>query len=166
MIGGRPAQQPLPALELTAVSPTGRLRGKDMHMRGKAVAAGAVATLAMVAGVTYWAVSGDDEPFAVSGYKAMCQKPREYTEAAPHAGSGPRPVYIDGFWPLTDTDAKELNASSEAATTTHSWAPPARTPSPCTSIHTRSSPTTAPATSPPPPPPPQRSRWPPAGNRE
>ncbi|MGW8384627.1 hypothetical protein ACWGMW_03980 [Streptomyces albidoflavus] len=117
-------------------------------MRGKAIAAGAVATLAVVAGVTYWAVSGDDEPFTVSGYKAMCQKPREYTEAAPHAGSGPRPVYIDGFWPLTDTDAKELNASSEAATTTHSWAPPARTPSPCTSIHTRSSPTTAPATSP------------------
>ncbi|MCX5461759.1 hypothetical protein ACF1GX_29280 [Streptomyces albidoflavus] len=59
-------------------------------MRGKAVAAGAVATLAMVAGVTYWAVSGDDEPFTVSGYKAMCQKPREYAEAAPHAGSGPR----------------------------------------------------------------------------
>lgn len=117
-------------------------------MRGKAVAAGAVATLAMVAGVTYWAVSGDDEPFTVSGYKAMCQKPREYAETAPHAGSGPRPVYIDGFWPLTDTDAKELNASSEAATTTHSWAPPARAPSPCTSIHTGSSPTTAPATSP------------------
>ncbi|MEU3080307.1 MULTISPECIES: hypothetical protein [Streptomyces] len=45
-------------------------------MRGRAVTAGAVATLAVVAGVTYWAVSGADEPFTVSGYKAMCQKPR------------------------------------------------------------------------------------------
>ncbi len=26
-----------------------------MHMRGRAIAAGAVATLAVVAGVTYWA---------------------------------------------------------------------------------------------------------------
>ncbi|MFD4014497.1 hypothetical protein ACFWRX_24805 [Streptomyces albidoflavus] len=87
-------------------------------MRGKAIAAGAVATLAVVAGVTYWAVSGDDEPFTVSGYKAMCKKPREYAEAAPHAGSGPRPVYIDGFWPLTDTDAKELNATER-----RTWSP-------------------------------------------
>ncbi|MFE7498085.1 hypothetical protein ACFU6O_03165 [Streptomyces albidoflavus] len=58
-------------------------------MRGKAVAAGAVATLAMVAGVTYWAVSGDDQPFTVSAYKAMCQKPREYAEAAPRAAPAP-----------------------------------------------------------------------------
>ncbi|MGW9327985.1 hypothetical protein ACWHAQ_29450, partial [Streptomyces koyangensis] len=87
-------------------------------MRGRAVVAGAVATLAVVAGVTYWAVSGDDEPFTVSGYEAMCQKPREYAEAAPHAGSGPRPVYIDGFWPLPDTDAKELNAAER-----RTWSP-------------------------------------------
>lgn len=134
-------------------------------MRGKAVAAGAVATLAMVAGVTYWAVSGDDEPFAVSGYKAMCQKPREYTEAAPHAGFRPPPglhrrlLAPDGhrrerterFLRSCDYDSL-LGSSSEDPFTLH--------------LYTHQVVTDDGACHLPPPPPPQRSRWPPAGNRE
>ncbi|MGW8944222.1 hypothetical protein [Streptomyces koyangensis] len=41
------------------------------------IAAGAVATLAVAAGLNCWAVSGDDEPFTVSACKATCQKPRD-----------------------------------------------------------------------------------------
>ncbi|MGV9661022.1 hypothetical protein ACWDR5_29200 [Streptomyces koyangensis] len=48
------------------------------------IAAGAVATLAVAAGLNCWALSGDDEPFTVSGYKAMRQKPRDYLIVPTH----------------------------------------------------------------------------------
>ncbi|MFB6891415.1 hypothetical protein ACFCX4_19165 [Kitasatospora sp. NPDC056327] len=53
-------------------------------------------------GVGGYVLLQDDEPFTVYGYRAMCEKPRGFDQAAPHAASGPRPVVVSGFWNVRD----------------------------------------------------------------
>lgn len=53
-------------------------------------------------GVGGYVVLKDDKPFVVYRYRAMCEKPQGFDQAAPRAASGSRPVFVYGFWNVRD----------------------------------------------------------------
>lgn len=49
----------------------------------------------------------DDKPFVVYRYRAMCEKPQGFEQAAPRAATGPHPVFVYGFWHVRE-DVPEM----------------------------------------------------------
>lgn len=64
-----------------------------------------------LAAVGYFAFFDDDRPFTTYRYRAMCDEPRSFSQAAPRSDGSPRPVFVTDFWPVADSNPTELNAA-------------------------------------------------------
>ncbi|MET9916807.1 hypothetical protein ABZZ04_06935 [Streptomyces sp. NPDC006435] len=76
---------------------------------------GKVAALAAALALVWFGWSAffdeEEEPFVTYHYRAMCEEPQEFSQAAPRSGKGPRPVVIDGYWPEADSGPDKPTAA-------------------------------------------------------
>jgi hypothetical protein len=49
---------------------------------------------------------GDDKPFVVFHYRAMCEKPHGFKQAAAHSATAPHPVFVYGYWDVRENNPK------------------------------------------------------------
>ncbi|GLY77628.1 hypothetical protein [Actinoallomurus iriomotensis] len=80
-------------------------------MRRLTIVAGVLAGVVVLGGGAF-ALFHDDETFTVSRYRAMCDKPHGFKQAAARSATQPHPVFVYGYWNVREDHPEAFGAGA------------------------------------------------------